>query len=589
MMKHLLVVLLALAAPLAAAAQGTITGNIKGLADGKIYYQCHGQVADSAMISGGKFTLHMPAKKGAQYISIVTADQQWGGAFWVMTDQHVTITGDRQKSDIKGAPIEDEYQAYLKFMDPVRQEERAIVAQQNGLLKSGEMDTLDSLEAALDHIRMTKELDTFREFLKAHPSSYISMNTVYNYRVMNKFPYKLYKPMVDQLTPGAFEGEQWETLQRIISEDAAIEPGNMMPDFTLKDVFGDSLRISDYRGRYLLLTIGNTGLKEIKANLPLRVDLYRKYQGRLAMVGDIFCKEPMDIVRLAAQNDMPWVLASDFKTFYSKASELLHIDHTPISFLIDPQGKIIGRDLFGNDLRAAVEKAMAQGGAATAMTTAVEKNNARRNDAAYVTSLRKAIQKADAQTLQLLNSNPKYVYMTGLLPAVDAAFAKMSQKLKDTPEGQQALGYFYAMRPLEIGTKVPDFTLKTADGKDVNLYSFLKGKKAVILDFWASWCGWCRKETPNIKAVWADHHDNPAFDVIGVSFDDKRDRWERGLKEEATPWTQVSDLKGTAKSAVYKWYGLQGIPAIFLIDGNGRVLARDMRGDAIRKNVERHL
>lgn len=589
-MKKLLVAMFALVAPLAADAQGTIMGDIQDLADGKIYYECHGQTADSAMISGGKFTLHMPVRKGAQYITIVTADQQWGGAFWVMTDNHVTITGNRQKCDIQGAPVEDEYQAYLKHMEPVRQEEMAIVQQQDGLLKSGEMDKLDSLEAALDHIRMTKELDTFREFLAAHPSSYVSMNCIYNYRVMNKFPYKLYKPMVDQLTPGAFEGEQWETLQRIIREDGAIEPGNMMPDFMLRDVFGDSLRISDYRGRYLLLTIGHTDLKEIKANLPLRVDLYRKYQGRLAMVDDIFCKEPMDIIRLAAQNDMPWVLASDFSTFYSKASELLHIDHTPISFLIDPEGKIIGRDLFGKDLQMELEKVFAQSAtSATPMATTVEKNNARRNDQAFVSGLQKTIQKADATTLEALNRQASYVYMSGLLSDVDAAFAKMSQKLKDTPEGQQALGYFYAMRPLEIGTKVPDFTVKTADGKDVNLYSFIKGKKAVILDFWASWCGWCRKETPNIKAVWEANHTNPAFDVIGVSFDDSRARWEKALKEEATEWTQVSDLLGTAKSNIYKWYGLQGIPAIFLIDGNGCVLARDMRGDAIRKNVERAL
>ena len=128
-----------------------------------------------------------------------------------------------------------------------------------------------------------------------------------------------------------------------------------------------------------------------------------------------------------------------------------------------------------------------------------------------------------------------------------------------------------------------DFTLNTVDGKTVNLMEYIKGKKLVLIDFWASWCAPCRKEGQNVKAIYEDYHAK-GFDVLGVSLDTNKDAWVKAMKEEGYKWTQVSDLLGF-KSPVVKDYEIKGIPALFLLDGNGNIVARDLRGNDLRTKV----
>lgn len=194
----------------------------------------------------------------------------------------------------------------------------------------------------------------------------------------------------------------------------------------------------------------------------------------------------------------------------------------------------------------------------------------------------------NASSIALVNKYGDVIYMSGMLGDVENLIAKLPTKMKTTEAGRQMVNGYYAMRTLKVGEKVPDFTLKTPEGKDVNFYQFIKGKKCVILDFWASWCVWCRKESPNIIKTYEEFK-NDGMDVISVSFDDKRDRWVKAIADDKTPWTQVSDLLGTNKSDLYKWYDLNGIPAILLVDGEGKILQLRMRGDQIYNSVKQAL
>lgn len=132
--------------------------------------------------------------------------------------------------------------------------------------------------------------------------------------------------------------------------------------------------------------------------------------------------------------------------------------------------------------------------------------------------------------------------------------------------------------PNKIGTlegnTAPAFTLKTVEGKEVSLSDF-KGKY-VLLDFWASWCGPCRNEIPNVKKAYEKYKDK-GFEVIGVSLDDKKDKWLKALEEEQTTWVNVHAVGGF-KNKVATDYNIHGIPYILLIDKEGRVLARNARG-----------
>ncbi|HXS36004.1 MAG TPA: TlpA disulfide reductase family protein [Flavipsychrobacter sp.] len=133
----------------------------------------------------------------------------------------------------------------------------------------------------------------------------------------------------------------------------------------------------------------------------------------------------------------------------------------------------------------------------------------------------------------------------------------------------------------EIGAIAPDLNLPTPEGKMVSLSS-LKGKY-VLLDFWASWCGPCRAENPNVVAAYNKYKDKK-FVILSVSLDNNKNAWLAAIKKDNLTWTHVSDLKGWESSAA-RVYDIESIPSNFLIDPSGKIIDRDLRGDALEERL----
>ena len=126
----------------------------------------------------------------------------------------------------------------------------------------------------------------------------------------------------------------------------------------------------------------------------------------------------------------------------------------------------------------------------------------------------------------------------------------------------------------KIGTVMPNFTQNDVNGKPVSLASF-KGKY-VLVDFWASWCGPCRAENPNVVKAYNDFKAKN-FTILSVSLDNNKDKWLEAIKKDGLTWTHVSDLKYW-KNEVAVQFGIESIPASFILDPTGKIIARDLRG-----------
>lgn len=138
------------------------------------------------------------------------------------------------------------------------------------------------------------------------------------------------------------------------------------------------------------------------------------------------------------------------------------------------------------------------------------------------------------------------------------------------------------MKTVAIGKKAPDFTMNDVDGNPVSLSSKI-GSKLLLIDFWAAWCGPCRRENPNLVKLYNEFH-KKGLDIFGVSLDRTKEDWVKAIADDKLTWTHVSDLKYWNNEAA-KTYAVKGIPANFLLDETGTIIGRNLMGDELYNKV----
>ena len=164
---------------------------------------------------------------------------------------------------------------------------------------------------------------------------------------------------------------------------------------------------------------------------------------------------------------------------------------------------------------------------------------------------------------------------------MQARYDALSQRVKASNIGKDLAEVIKSMRAVGLGSMAPDFTLNDPDGHPVKLSS-LRGK-CVLIDFWASWCGPCLREAPNVKRVYDKYHDK-GFEVLSVSIDEDKEAWVNAIQKHQLTWLHVSSLKGW-QCPVARLYQVSGVPAMFLLDRDGRIVSTNARGEVLEAEV----
>jgi peroxiredoxin len=217
------------------------------------------------------------------------------------------------------------------------------------------------------------------------------------------------------------------------------------------------------------------------------------------------------------------------------------------------------------------------------------------NDTQRISELEKEAESIQNEMIALqkdfIKSNPaSYVSPTLLRSLVydmeadeiESYIIAMDTSVANIPIVKELKDGVAVMKTVAVGQKAPDFTQNDVDGNPVALYSKI-GSRLLLIDFWAAWCGPCRQENPNMVKVYKEFS-KKGFDVFGVSLDQKKEDWIKAIADDKLTWTHVSDLQYWNNTAA-KLYAVNAIPANFLLDGSGVIIARNLRGEALYNKV----
>lgn len=272
------------------------------------------------------------------------------------------------------------------------------------------------------------------------------------------------------------------------------------------------------------------------------------------------------------------------------------LDNQPINIVVDQDAEVKGSA--DNDKFIAVRKQLDEKNAVLARirseANAASKNNQIRIPDSIMhkieTDWEEAVKQLGATAKVIIEENKDNLIPVAVLPSyaeilgwdyVDGYLK--DYKYNDNVGLTQVKRSIAGAKNKAVGAHFTDLAMKDLEGKDAKLSDFAGKGNYVLVDFWASWCGPCRREIPYLKELYKQYHPK-GFEIVGVSFDDRHEAWEKAVKQLGLEWKHISDLKGW-QSEAGSVYNITGIPFTLLLDPKGNIIEAGMRHEELEKKL----
>ncbi|WP_310556726.1 TlpA disulfide reductase family protein [Flavobacterium sp.] len=195
----------------------------------------------------------------------------------------------------------------------------------------------------------------------------------------------------------------------------------------------------------------------------------------------------------------------------------------------------------------------------------------------------KYIEKSPKSFISVLLIQAMFGEMEPKFDKIKKYYDALDSSVKETKPGKEIKTNLDKINTVAVGQKAPEFSAKNPEGKMVSLKESLG--KVTIIDFWASWCAPCRKENPNVVALYNEFHAK-GLNIIGVSLDraGEEAKWKEAIAKDQLTWTQVSNLKFWEEPIAIQ-YSVKSIPALFVLDASGKIVAKDLRGAELKAKI----